>query len=158
MSKYNYEKLANNYLTPPSLIDKGLQILSLEKGTNLLDKFDCDVCCSQENVPAYNYFKFGEKDGLKESWFKYNWCNPPFDECRKWVQKAYCEQQKGNTSILLIPARVETAYWFDYIHYNPLAKVFWLRKGFRFLDPVSKKELGIFKNALALVLFRGVEK
>ena len=79
---------------------------------------DCDVCCSNENVPAYNYFKYGQKDGLRESWFKYNYCNPPFDECKKWVQKAYGEQFKGNTTIMLIPVRTETAYWHDYILYN----------------------------------------
>ena len=33
----------------------------------------------------------------------------------------------------------------------------WLRKGYKFIDSETQKELGIFKNALALVLFRGVE-
>lgn len=157
MPKYSYGKIDNTYLTPPTLIQKGLQILAREK--NVVDpvKFDLDVCCSNKNVPAYNYYMYGEHDGLNEPWMKYNWCNPPFDECKKWVQKAFAEQQKGNTSILLIPARVETAYWFDYIHYKQDVQVTWLRKGYKFLDSQTKKPLGVFKNALAFVTFRGVK-
>lgn len=156
MPKYNYEKLSNTYLTPRILIDKALQILALEKGTSIMDKFDCDVCCSNENVPANTYFKYGIKDGLKEDWMQYNWCNPPFDECQKWVIKAYNEQCKGKTSILLIPVRTETKYWSDYILYNPNVTIYWLRKGYKFINPETKKEMGVFKNALALVLFKGV--
>lgn len=158
MPKYSYEKNENTYLTPPVLIQRGLQILALLKGKATADKFDCDVCCSNENVPALQYFKNGSKDELKESWTEYNWCNPPFDQCKQWVQKAYGEQQKGNTTIMLIPVRTETAYWFDYILYNPDVTIHWLRKGYRFLHPETKQEMGIFKNALALVVFKGVQK
>lgn len=157
VNKYNYTKNKNTYLTPPVLIQKALQILALEKKQAMVDKFDLDVCCSNENIPATYYYKDGLKDGLKESWKQYNWCNPPFDECKKWVQKAYGEQQNGKTSILLIPVRTETSYWFDYILYNPNVEIYWLRKGYKFLHPDTGKELGVFKNALALVLFRGVE-
>ena len=157
MPKYSYEKKANTYLTPGILIQKALTLLASEKNEYLTNKFDCDVCCSNENVPAYNYFKYGQKDGLRENWFKYNYCNPPFDECKKWVQKAYGEQFKGNTTIMLIPVRTETAYWHDYILYNKNVEVCWLRKGFRFINPDTKKEMGIFKNALAFVIFRGIE-
>lgn len=155
MPKYSYEKNDNTYLTPPSLIQMGLQLLAQEKNVFGKVKFDLDVCCSNKNIPADNYYMCGEKDGLKEPWMKYNWCNPPFDECKKWVQKAFAEQLKGNTSLLLIPARVETGYWFDYIHYKRDVIVTWLRKGYKFLDPKTKQEMGVFKNALAFVLFRG---
>ena len=155
--KYSYKKKINNYLTPTVLIQKGLQILALERNLKSLDKFDCDVCCSNENVPASYYFKDGLTNGLMEDWKAYNWCNPPFDKCQKWVQKAYYEQSKGNTSILLIPVRTETAYWHDYILYNPNVQIFWLRKGYKFINPETEKEMGVFKAALALVLFRGVK-
>lgn len=156
VAKYSYTKKDNTYLTPPSLIQRGLQILAQEKGQALATQFDCDVCCSNENIPAAYHFKYGINDGLHEDWKQYNWCNPPFDDCKRWVQKAYYEQQCGKTSILLIPVRTETAYWFDYILFNENVKIYWLRKGYRFLDPNTKQELGVFKNALALVLFRGV--
>ena len=122
-----------------------------------MDKFDCDVCCSLENIPARYYYKYGLKDGLNEPWMDYNWCNPPFDNCAKWVKKAYGEQLVGRTSILLIPVRTETAYWHDYILHNENVEIYWLRKGPKFLDPNTKQEMGVFKNALALVLFKGVK-
>lgn len=158
MSKYSYDKKENTYLTPYVLIQRALQLLSLEKGNVLTqDKFDLDVCCSNENVPALNYFKYPEHDGLKEKWMKYNYCNPPFDQCKKWVQKAYGESLNGNTTIMLIPARTETAYFHEYILFNENVKVHWLRKGYKFINPETGKEMGVFKNALCFVVFRGVE-
>lgn len=155
--KYNYSMTENRYLTPPVLIQRGLQILSLNGSILKSNKFDLDVCCSNENVPAHNYYKYGQHDGLAEDWLDNNWCNPPFNECDKWVKKAYNEQLKGKNSILLIPVRTETAYWHNYILFNPDVRIFWLRKGYKFLDPDTKKEMGIFKNALAFVYFRGVK-
>ena len=44
-------------------------------------------------------------------------CNPPYGrEIRKWVQKAYAEAQRGQTIVLLIPARTDTAFFHDYIY------------------------------------------
>ena len=157
MPKYSYEKNDNTYLTPPELVQKGLQILSVAKNQIACKQFDCDVCCSNKNIPAKIYYTYPEHDGLKEKWQKYNWCNPPFDDCKRWVQKAYGESLNGNTTIMLIPARTETAYWHEYILYNENVEIFWLRKGFRFLNPKTKEPMGIFKNALAFVLFKGIE-
>lgn len=157
MAKYTYGKNDNTYLTPPSLIQKGLQILALDKGVTGVEKFDIDVCCSNTNVPAEIHYTYPEHDGLQEHWGKYNWCNPPFDECKKWVGKAYLEQQKGKTSILLIPARTETAYWHEFILNRPNVTPIFLRKGYRFINPETHEEMGVFKNALALVVFRGIK-
>lgn len=157
-AKYVYTKKDNTYLTPPSLIQRGLQLLAVHKKLPSVEKFDLDVCCSDENIPAKEYFKSDSHNGLYEPWRKYNWCNPPFDECKKWVQKAFGEQQSGNTTIMLIPARTETAYFHDYILHNENVEIIWLRKGYRFLNPQTKEPMGIFKNALCLVLFKGIEK
>ena len=56
MPKYSYDKKENTYLTPPSLINLALQLLSQETGQVLNEKFDLDVCCSNKNVPANNYY------------------------------------------------------------------------------------------------------
>ena len=143
--KYNYTMTANDYKTPPVLYEKALKFFDLEK-------FDCDVCCSEKNIPANVYFIDGERNGLVEEWEKFNWCNPPFNECSKWIKKAYEEQQKGHVTCMLIPARTETKYFHDYILNNPKVYIDWLRKGYRFLDK-DNKEMGVFKNALALVYF-----
>ena len=155
MAKYSYEWTDNCYLTPPSLINGGLKLLSQLKGEATLGKFDLDVCCSNKNIPADEYFTFPDHDGLKEDWKEFNWCNPPFDQCNFWVKKAYAEQQAGKTTIMLIPVRTETKYYHDYILYNKDVDIHWLRKGFKFLDAKTKEESGIFKNALAYIVFKG---
>lgn len=155
MAKYSYEMIDNKYLTPPSLINGGLKLLAQLKGDALTDKFDLDVCCSNTNVPAVSYYMFPEHDGLKEDWAEFNWCNPPFNECEKWVKKAFNEQQKGRTTIMLIPVRSETKYYHDYILYNKDVDIHWLRKGFKFINAETHEEMGVFKNALAYIVFKG---
>lgn len=44
-------------------------------------------------------------------------CNPPYSQIAKWVEKAYHEGQKENTIVvLLIPARTDTRYFHNYIY------------------------------------------
>lgn len=143
--KYNYTMKANDYKTPKELYSNALEFFNI-------DQFDCDVCCSEKNIPAIIHYIEGKENGLIEDWFQYNWCNPPFNECAKWIKKAYEEQQKGNITCMLLPVRSETKYWHDYILYNPNIYIDWLRKGYKFLDS-ENKEMGVFKNALALVYF-----
>lgn len=151
MSKYNFEQKRNDYLSPPELVKMALQNKNREF-------FDLDTCCSYRNIPAINYFIDGVSDGLKEPWKRFNWCNPPFDVCAKWIKKAYEEQQKGNETVMLIPVRTETKYWHDYILFNSNVKIQWLRKGYSFINADNNKPVGIFKNALALVYFNATNK
>lgn len=146
--KYNFEQNRSDYLSPLSIL---IDVLTeFEKAL-----FDLDTCCSFAYVPARKYFVYGKNDGLKENWSKFNWCNPPFNECSKWIKKAYNEQQKGKTTVMLIPVRTETKYWHDYILFNPNVKIKWLRKGYKFINAETHQEMGVFKNALALVYFFG---
>lgn len=153
MSKYNFEQQRSDYQTPPELIFKALAIIN--KGKLF---FDCDVCCSIKNIPAHHYFINGSRDGLKENWYSLNWCNPPFNECSKWIKKAYEEQQKGNETMMLLPVRTETKYWHDYILFNKNVEIHWLRKGFGFINPDTQESCGVFKNALALVYFTKIHE
>ena len=44
-------------------------------------------------------------------------CNPPYSEISKWVEKCYREGCKDNTVVvLLIPARTDTKYFHDFIY------------------------------------------
>lgn len=73
--KYNYSATVNDYKTPPALYNKALQFF-------VIDKFNCDVCCTDENIPSVCYCKHNETDGLSEDWaykyWFYCWCNPLF--------------------------------------------------------------------------------
>lgn len=146
MSKYNFEQKRNDYETPPELVEMALQLVKA-------DKFDLDVCCSRHNIPAKKHYILGEYDGLRNDWEKLNWCNPPYDECQKWIKKAHDEMLKGNTTVMLIPVRTETKYFHDYILWDDKVKIYWLRKGYGFINPDTGKTCGVFKNALALVIF-----
>jgi len=162
--KYNFEYTKNDYMTPPELYQ-----MALDKWG--IDKFNLDTCCSEKNIPAKWYCKNGDIDGLVAPWVDYSWCNPPFNDSAKWVEKAYKEnKERGINVAMLIPVRPETKFWHDYILYNPNVEIKWLRKCYTFIDPVTKKPVqmkkkqkdgtyklvnGVYKNALALVYFKG---
>lgn len=149
--KYNFDAIREDYLTPHDFIDFVLK-------SNNLTKFDCDVCCSQDNIPAsFRYTKEGlfldktgckvsKNNGLTGTWFAQNWCNPPFSKCEAFIKKAIKEQAKGKTTYMLIPARTETAYWQKYIlvdgyALNPNINIKFLKKGLCFLNPETKKPI-----------------
>lgn len=144
--KYNFEQKRNDYMSPPELVNMALAEFKR-------DFFDCDVCCSKENIPALHYYKERETDGLKMPWHNINWCNPPFNECGKWIRQAYLEQQEGHATAMLLPVRTETKYWHDYILFNSNVKIHWLKKGPCFIHPDNLSKMDVFKNALALVYF-----
>jgi phage N-6-adenine-methyltransferase len=55
-------------------------------------------------------------DGLMVEWGKRNFVNPPYGRALpQWIEKAYREHLLGRLSVLLIPARTDTAWWHDYI-------------------------------------------
>ena len=44
-------------------------------------------------------------------------CNPPYSEIGKWVEKCYREGCKDNTLVvLLIPSRTDTKYFHNFIY------------------------------------------
>ena len=145
-NKYNYTSDETEYKTPFALYNKAFQRWGIEQ-------FGLDTCCSDENIPAQKYYKEGVDDGLTNSWENYSWCNPPFNQCIKWIKKAYNENIKDDKKIvMLLPVRTETKYWHDYILFNKRVTIQWLRKGYKFLNK-NDEEMGIFKNALCLVYF-----
>lgn len=110
--------------------------------------FTLDVCANSENKKVDRYFS-EEQDGLLQEWNGVCWMNPPFNNKRNWVKKAYAESQKGNTVVALLPARTNTNWWHDYC----------MKGEIRFIRGRVK-----FKGAkhglpqpLAIVVFRGKE-
>ena len=162
VQKYNFTQERSDYLTPPILIEEIFQELNL-LGIMPAEIFDVDVCCSQKNVPAKKYFIDGEIDGLTAEWGNFNYCNPPFSHCGQWVRKAYEEFENGKTTVLLIPARTETKYFQTFLltnGYDTKRHIYikFLRKGYSFLNPDTKESMGVFKNALAIVILDGRSK
>jgi len=79
-----------------------------EKLYQELDKefhFDFDPC------PSNHTF-----DGLKISWGKRNFVNPPYGrQIGLWIKKGYEEYRKGKIIVFLIPSRTDTIWWHDFI-------------------------------------------
>lgn len=146
MSKYNFEYKENDYKTTPELYKMALDKLDI-------NVFSLDTCCSDKHIPALEHYMHPDSNGLLEPWHDNCWCNPPFNNCKQWIEKAYKENKQFHINIaMLLPVRTETKYWHDYILYNPNVEIQWLRKGYKFLNN-ENEEMGVFKNALALVYF-----
>ena len=78
--------------------------------------FNLDPCATDENHKCEKYFTKAQ-DGLQNDWGGCRvFCNPPYSQIGKWVEKAYREGQKDNTLVvMLIPSRTDTRYFHDFI-------------------------------------------
>jgi site-specific DNA-methyltransferase (adenine-specific) len=54
-------------------------------------------------------------DGLSIDWGTINFCNPPYRDLAKWIQKGHEQWCKGKTVVFLIPARTDTKAWHRFI-------------------------------------------
>lgn len=91
--------------------------------------FELDVCATAENAKCETYFT-RDDDGLAQEWTGVCWMNPPYgSEIGRWVGKAYESAQAGATVVCLVPARVDTAWWWDYCRFG---EVRFLRGRLRF--------------------------
>lgn len=112
MDKIHYSTGKDNWGTPQDLFDS----LNKEFG------FTLDPCADEHNHKCEKYYTI-EQDGLKQDWSGETvFCNPPYSKQTKtnpgqimWVKKCYEESLKGNTVVMLIPARTDTIMFHDYI-------------------------------------------
>ena len=75
--------------------------------------FQTDVCALPENAKCKHFYT-PEQDGLVQEWNGSCWCNPPYGrQIGKWVRKA---SESKATTVMLIPARTDTAWFHDYIY------------------------------------------
>jgi phage N-6-adenine-methyltransferase len=82
--------------------------------------FDLDVCALESSAKCDRYFTPAD-DGLAHDWRGTCWMNPPYgDEIPKWIQKAYHSSLRGATVVCLVPARVDTGWWWDYCRYGEI--------------------------------------
>ena len=78
--------------------------------------FNLDPACTHANAKCEQHYTRAE-DGLSKSWVGCRvWLNPPYGrEIGKWVQKAYEESLKPDTTVVcLLPARTDTKWFHDY--------------------------------------------
>lgn len=81
--------------------------------------FTLDPCATAENTRCLKYYT-AEQDGLENSWGgEIVFCNPPYSQIERWVEKCYRESLKpGTIVVLLIPARTDTKYFHRWIYHR----------------------------------------
>lgn len=94
--------------TPQDLFDE----LDAEFG------FDLDVCAQPSSAKSERFFS-PEQDGLAQDWRGACWMNPPYGQAiGAWVAKARLSARAGATVVCLLPARVDTGWWWDHCRYG----------------------------------------
>ena len=85
---------------------------------NILDNefhFDFDPCPIFISESVDQTCSLAPFDGLTISWKKSNYCNPPYNNQKAWVEKAYNESLKNKICVMLLPARTDTKLFHDFI-------------------------------------------
>ena len=95
----------NEWATPQHFFD----LLSKEFGG-----FQRDLAASEDNTKCSKYYD-KSTDTLKKQWKGRCWLNPPYNNIRPFLQKAYeSSVENGATIVCLVPASTGTKWWWDY--------------------------------------------
>lgn len=87
-------------------------------GLHKLFQFTYDPC------PLGAFVNGLAPDGLDEPWGPSCYVNPPYSDPEPWLARgAELATRDGTRSVFLVPARVETHYWRDYVF--PYASQVW---------------------------------
>lgn len=106
----HYSSETEEWETPQDLFDR------LDREFN----FSLDVCALDSSAKCENYFT-PQDDGLGQAWTGTCWMNPPYGTAiGRWVQKAWESAEAGATVVCLVPARVDTAWWWDWCRFGEI--------------------------------------
>jgi phage N-6-adenine-methyltransferase len=104
----HYSSERDDWSTPQDLFD-------------LLDQefnFTLDVCATDKSAKCATWFT-KEQDGLAQPWTGSCWMNPPYgDEIGRWVGKAWNASKGPAAVVCLVPARVDTTWWWNYCRHG----------------------------------------
>jgi phage N-6-adenine-methyltransferase len=122
-----FSSRTDEWATPPAFFRK----MSRRYGP-----FDVDVCAVADNAKCERFFS-PEQNGLLQPWAGRCWCNPPYGKTiGQWVRKAWEASVDGSTVVCLLPARVDTRWWHQYVE-RFAATVEFLPGRLRFGDATS---------------------
>ena len=107
-------------------------------------QFTIDVAATRENRLCDAWYD-SRDDGLTQSWEGERvFCNPPYSQISLWAHKFAFEAKSASLIVALVPARVDTRWWQDYVAKADL--VHFIRGRLRFGD---SKNSAPFPSALA---------
>jgi site-specific DNA-methyltransferase (adenine-specific) len=122
--------------------------------------FDIDPCADPTNRLGCKIFYTQADDGLAKEWPKGNiFCNPPYGVRGKvhlWVAKCVEHAKSGKgVAVLLIAARIDTAWFHGYIWQKPNVELRVLRGRLKFLpSPGSQKHKNSATFPSLVAIFR----
>ena len=113
--------------------------------------FNLDPCATDDNHKCDVYYT-KKDDGLVQNWEGASvFCNPPYSDISRWVEKCFYEGCKDNTTVvMLIPSRTDTKYFHNYIYMR--SEIRFIKGRVRF----SGKDNAPFPSMV--VIFRGAIK
>ena len=124
VNKVVFSHKSDNYITPKWLF------------VELANEFPfvMDACTTEDNPLRTILYNTPEDNGLDEEcgWESWTYCNPPYSQVSKWVEKAVYEQKRGIKSVLLLPARTDTKWFHEYIYNKPNVEIRFLKGRLKF--------------------------
>lgn len=115
-------------------------------------RFTLDVAASKKNALCKRYIT-KDMDLRKQNWCELSkggaaWMNPPYKRgvLSQCLQKAYFEGERIIT-VSLVPARVDTVWWFDFA---PYGEVRFLKGRIKFLVNGEESDAAPFPSALII--------
>jgi phage N-6-adenine-methyltransferase len=116
---------------------------------NTIDKefeFTLDVCAQPDSAKCLKYYT-EQDDAFVQPWVGTIWMNPPYGRAiGKWMARALLASTEGATVVCLVPARTDTAWWWDYARQGEIR---FIRGRLKFGDAKSSAPF-----PSALVIFR----
>lgn len=82
--------------------------------------FELDPASTVLNTKCERYLT-REEDGLTKPWLDDSgkrlrvWCNPPYSEVERWVQRAVMHSRLGGQSLFLLPSRTDVRWFHDWV-------------------------------------------
>lgn len=100
----HYSSARADWRTPKELFD----VLDREF------QFTTDVAASAENALCAHFFD-AECDALAQDWSGLRaYCNPPYNRAAEFLRKAAEENARGVLTVILLPGRTDTSYWWKW--------------------------------------------
>jgi len=115
--------------------------------------FTLDVAAADLNTKCPHYYT-SYYNGLICPWNGRVWCNPPYSEIGKWLQKATEEIETNprcEVIVMLLPADPSTK-WFEKWVEKPNRTIRWVRPRLKFSTPDGPYKAGA-KQPSMLVIF-----
>ena len=82
--------------------------------------FTLDPCADERNHKCDKYFTEAD-NGLDRDWSGERvFCNPPYSDVKAWAKKCFdeCYCGKCELAVMLVPARVDTQWFHQYIYHK----------------------------------------